>query len=117
MQNNDNSTNHDFVQPPNPVSPQHNIKTLDLMGEAIMGSIRTGQPVTADMLKTMAIAIASVRVYCTFRDQADLNDDGSAEILRQARLLWEQSKKKDDGDDDAAVKELLADLRRSGIEI
>lgn len=116
MQNNDNSTNHDFVQPPNPVSPQHNIKTLDLLGEAILRSIRTGQPVTADMLKTIAISIASVRIYCTFRDQADLNDESSMEMLRHARLLQEQSKKKDDGDDDA-VKELLADLRRSGIEI
>lgn len=116
MQNNDNSTNHDFVQPVNPISPQHNIKTLDLMGEAILGSIRTGQTVTPDMLKTMAIAIAQVRVYCTFRDQADLTDENSMEILRHARLAAKEKETKTDGDE-VAVKELLADLRRSGIEI
>jgi hypothetical protein len=118
MPNNSNDNNNDIVPPLHNITAEHNIKTLDLVGGLIMGSIKSNTPITVDRLPLIMEAIAQVRIYCTFRDQKELTDANSLAVIASARVLLKRgigSKPSDAEQTDAAAQEILADLRKNGI--
>jgi len=94
------------------LSAQGNVNTLDLIGKILVAYASKGLPMDSITASFLAILVSDCRVYSTVRDQDSLTDENSKTVLSifAAQKTYEQ-------DLSAAADSIIADLRKSGINI
>jgi hypothetical protein len=94
------------------LSAQENADTLDLIGKTLFAFVGHGTPIDSATASVLAILLADCRVYSAIRDQDSLTDENTRSILGVMSEV-----KTHQQDLSAAADSIIADLRKSGINI
>ena len=94
------------------ISAQENVNTLDLIGKILVAYATKGVPMDPMTASSLAILASDCRVYSTVRDQESLTDENSKSVL--SVFAAQKTYEKDLSD---AADAIIADLRKSGINI
>ncbi len=101
------TNNNDFT-----IDAQTNVQNLDIIGR-ILVNVSKGKPIDSMAALLCSTLLAECRVYSTRRDNDLVNDDNSQIIKNEI----EQFKQEEQNSVSDAADEILADLRKNGINI
>ena len=94
------------------IDAQTNVQNLDIIGR-ILVNVSKGKPIDSMTALLCSTLLAECRVYSTRRDNDLVNDDNS-QIIKNEIAQFKQEEQNSVSD---AADEILADLRKNGINI
>jgi hypothetical protein len=97
----------------NTIDAPTNIKNLDIIGSTLTKYIRENKPIDPALASLIVILLAECRVYSVIRDSNLINDEYSEQI----KDILTHNKVEDEKTVSDAADEIIADLRKNGINI